>query len=73
IGADCIEANSTHHQAIKRLGNGLKDTAYTEDGIIEAIEWRDYPFLVGVQWHPERVTDSPRHLALFNALIKASK
>jgi len=66
IGADCIEANSTHHQAIKRLGN-------TEDGIIEAIEWRDYPFLVGVQWHPERMTDTPHHLALFNALIKASK
>jgi len=73
IGADCIEANSTHHQAIKRLGNSLKDTAHTEDGIIEAIEWRDYPFLVGVQWHPERMTDSPRHLALFKALIKTSK
>ncbi len=73
IGTDCIEANSTHHQAIKRLGNGLRDTAHTEDGIIEAVEWRDYPFLVGVQWHPERMTDSPHHLALFRALIKASK
>jgi len=73
IGADCIETNSTHRQAIKRLGNGLKDTAHTEDGIIEALEWRDYPFLVGVQWHPERMADSPHHLALFKALIKASK
>jgi len=73
IGTDCIKANSTHHQAIKRLGNGLKDTAHTEDGIIEAVEWKDYPFLVGVQWHPERMTDSPHHLALFKALIEASK
>ena len=73
VGIDRIEANSTHHQAIKRVGKGLKDTAHTADGIIEAIEWRDYPFLVGVQWHPERMTGSPRQLALFNALIKASK
>jgi len=73
IGTDCIKANSTHHQAIKRLGNGLKDTAHTEDGIIEAVEWKGYPFLVGVQWHPERMTDSPHHLALFKTLIAASK
>ena len=73
IGTDCIKADSTHHQAIKRLGNGLKDTAHTEDGIIEAVEWKDYPFLVGVQWHPERMIDAPHHLALFKALIKASK
>ena len=73
IGTDCIKADSTHHQAIKRLGNGLKDTAHTEDGIIEAVEWKGYPFLVGVQWHPERMTDSPHHLALFKALIAASK
>ena len=73
IGVNCIETNSTHHQAIKRLGKGLKDTAHTADGIIEAIEWRDYPFLVGVQWHPERMINSPQHLSLFNALINASK
>lgn len=73
IGVDRIEANSTHHQAIKRLGNGLKNTAHTVDGMIEAIEWKDYPFLVGVQWHPERMIDSPHHAALFGALINASK
>ncbi len=73
IGVDRIEANSTHHQAVKRLGNGLKDTAHTVDGMIEAIEWKDYPFLVGVQWHPEHMVDSPHHEALFGALINASK
>ena len=72
-GAECVNANSTHHQAIKRLGRGLKDTAHTSDGITEAIEWKEYPFFLGVQWHPENMTNSPHHLALFQALVKASK
>ncbi|HHT9158492.1 MAG TPA: gamma-glutamyl-gamma-aminobutyrate hydrolase family protein [Candidatus Brocadiaceae bacterium] len=73
VGTDRIEANSTHHQAIKKVGKGLTDTAHTADGIIEAIELNDYQFLLGVQWHPERMIDSQHHLALFNALINASK
>ncbi len=48
--------NSLHHQAIKRVGRGLKVTAYSEDGIVEAVEAADdYPFLMAVQWHPEEM------------------
>lgn len=47
-----LEVNSYHHQAIKRLGEGLKAVAYAPDGVIEAVEMSG-GFVVGVQWHAE--------------------
>jgi len=72
IGVDTLDTNSTHHQAIKKLGKGLRAAARTSDGIIEAFECEGHPFLVGVQWHPERLTIDTRHAALFKALVDAS-
>ena len=47
--------NSFHHQAVKRLGNGLKATLYDGTGaVIEGVEHESKPYL-GVQWHPERI------------------
>jgi putative glutamine amidotransferase len=43
-----------HHQAIRRLGRGLKATATSPDGMIESIERTDRRFALGLQWHPER-------------------
>jgi putative glutamine amidotransferase len=45
--------NSIHHQAVKKLGEGLVAEAWSEDGIIEAIRSDGNSFIVGVQWHPE--------------------
>lgn len=53
--ADSGMVNSTHHQSIKKIGNGLKISAVAEDGVIESIEFDGDDFIVGVQWHPERI------------------
>jgi len=55
--------NSNHHQGIENLASPLVGIALTKDGLIESIQWKDNsnkPFLLGVQWHPERMEfDNP--------------
>jgi putative glutamine amidotransferase len=62
--------NSLHHQAIKRLGRGLKVTAHSEDGLVEAVEADDdYPFLLAVQWHPEEMAGVPEQRTLLQQFL----
>jgi putative glutamine amidotransferase len=61
LGSDTGFVTSNHHQAILRLGKGLKINAQSPDGIIEGIEWKNSQgksFMLGVQWHPERMDPS---------------
>ncbi len=54
------DVNTAHHQAVDRIGDGLKVTATSPDGIVEGLEWKkseSLPFLQLVQWHPERMND----------------
>jgi putative glutamine amidotransferase len=68
--AGSCRVNSIHHQAIKRLGRGLKVTAHSEDGLVEAVEAADdYPFLLAVQWHPEEISDLPEQRRIFKEFI----
>ena len=68
IVRDRSPVKSHHHQALGRLGGGLVDVAWAEDGTVEAIEDPSRRFTLGVLWHPEEGED----LALFAALVEAA-
>ncbi len=63
--------NSTHHQAVDKLGTGLQIAATAPDGIIEAIESVNHQFVLGVEWHPEYLSSS-FDLNIFKGLIEAA-
>jgi putative glutamine amidotransferase len=64
--------NSFHHQAVREVGEGFRPVAWTDDGIIEAIEQPARRFALGVQWHPEGMFDSdPLARRLFAAFVAA--
>ena len=70
VGGDVLGVNSLHHQAVDRVGDGLGAVARAEDGVIEAVESSGSSRMLGVQWHPELMTDDPRHAALFRWLVE---
>jgi len=72
LGALEVDVNSFHHQAIKRLGQGLVEVAWAPDSIVEGVELADDgAFVVGVQWHPEELVENDRAaFNLFAALVK---
>jgi len=73
IAADRLTVNSSHHQAVGKVGAELGVVARSPDGVIEALEPEGGTFLMCVQWHPERLAaGDTRHLALFEALVEAS-
>jgi putative glutamine amidotransferase len=53
LGPGESEINSHHHQGIAELAEGLRPTAWSGDGVLEAFEVADQPWVVAVQWHPE--------------------
>ena len=65
IGAGAVPVNSMHHQGIRTLGAGLVASAVAPDGLIEATETTDGSFMVGVQWHPEALTDNDARMRRF--------
>ena len=67
-----IRVNSFHHQAVKDPGRGFKICAWAPDGVIEAIESTKHRWALGVQWHPECMTDEFSQ-RLFAGLVKASQ
>ena len=60
---------SHHHQGLGRIGEGLREVAWAEDGVVEAVEDPGKPFVVGVLWHPEAGEDQ----RLFEQLVEAAR
>lgn len=73
LGKSEVIANSSHKQSVKEPGRGLRIIATAPDGVVEGIEDPSMPLYVGVQWHPERMTDEADHLALFKLLVEKSR
>lgn len=72
-GETNIRVNSYHHQAIKDLAPGWKVSAKAPDGIIEAAESIEYPFLMAIQWHPETFYDFNNFDSVFKKFIEVCK
>ena len=74
LGATQTSGASWHHQAVDELGEGLEVVARAPDGTVEAVQLRDRPSLLAVQWHPElTAAEDPAQQALFDELIKQAR
>ena len=70
IGTDRTMCSSHHHQAVDRLGDGLRIVGHSDDGLPEAVEVEGAPWIVGVQWHPEdTAAANPEQQRLFDTLV----
>ncbi len=73
VGDQELEVNSSHHQAIRHVGRGLRVTALAPDGIVEGLEDPSHPFYIGVQWHPEDMAMEASAEKLFAAFVEAAR
>jgi putative glutamine amidotransferase len=70
VGESRLSVNSSHHQAVARVADGLRVSARAPDGLVEGAEWSaDDWWMLAVQWHPEELihTPEPWDRALFAA------
>jgi len=69
-----VQINTSHHQSVRDLGHGLRVAAVAPDGVIEAVEHEPHKhWVVGVQWHPERMAGDKLAAVLFRALVQATR
>lgn len=72
IGCKNVKVNSKHNYHVENI-NKITISAYSEDGLIEAIEYNDKKFVIGVQWHPETMLEYDEHAnKLFDEFIKCA-
>ncbi|OGN75888.1 MAG: hypothetical protein A2X25_01735 [Chloroflexi bacterium GWB2_49_20] len=73
LGSSVVEVNSLHHQGIESLADGIKAVGFAPDGLIEAVEVPGHRFGIGVQWHPEWLTEQVSMHQLFTAFTEAAR
>ena len=73
MGTPSPSVNSFHHQAVSRLGRGLRIVARSPDGVVEGIEAPGRGYVLGVQWHAECLAERPEQAALFEGLVDAAR
>lgn len=74
VGDGERHVNSFHHQAVRDVPPGFVVAARSSDGVVEALEDPRRPFVIGVQWHPERMVDRhPSQQRLFAAFVEAAR
>ncbi|WP_085339416.1 gamma-glutamyl-gamma-aminobutyrate hydrolase family protein [Aquidulcibacter paucihalophilus] len=72
-GLNHFHVNSFHREALVEISDQVVISAYSDDGLVEAIERPDRRFVMGVQWHPERlIEETPDAAALFQAFVTAA-
>jgi putative glutamine amidotransferase len=72
MGEEELTVVSWHHQTVRTIPCGWQIVAKAEDGLIEALEHKQHPFAIALQWHPELSLPDSRHFAIFQALIQAA-
>ena len=75
LGQQELWVNSFHHQAVGEVAGQANLSAWAADGVVEAIELPDAPFVLGVQWHPEKMTQAGDEASrrLFEAFAEAAR
>jgi len=71
-GSNEVNVKSQHHQGIRTVPEIWQVSAYSSDGVIEALEHKTHPWMLAVLWHPEMSPEDPHHQRLFKAFVEAS-
>jgi putative glutamine amidotransferase len=70
VGENVLWVNALHHQAVKVPGQGIEIVAREANEVVQSIESSLYPFIIGVQWHPEYLLQKEKHRRIFRELVK---
>jgi putative glutamine amidotransferase len=72
-GKTNVAVNSFHHQTLDRIAEPLRPVGYSDEGLVEVVEAPDHPFVLAVQWHPERMGYAAEQRSLFEGFIDACR